>query len=90
MVRYQSWYIFYARWIQMAGKRTRAVDLLGALDEVNSSIRETMVMELEQFGSKTVPVADDCCGRDINPQLTLAFDCRLQTSGPGRYQLPSF
>jgi hypothetical protein len=50
----------------LASQRER-VDLLDGLDEVNSPIREAMVMELEQLRSQTVQVSDYCCRRDINP-----------------------
>jgi hypothetical protein len=48
------------RWL--ASRRER-VSSLDALDQVNSPIREAMVMEPEQLRWKTVQVADYCCSR---------------------------
>jgi hypothetical protein len=54
------------------------MDSLGALDELNSPIREAIIMEPEQVGSKTVHMADYCCKRDINPQSPLVFNSYLR------------
>jgi hypothetical protein len=75
------------RWL---ANRREHVDSLDAFDEVNSRIREAMVIELKRIKSKTVQVADHCCKRDINPHLPLVFDLYLQSCGPGQYRLPSF
>jgi hypothetical protein len=70
-------YIFTPYKFRWLASRRERVDWLHAVDEVNSTIREVMVMELEQLRSETVQVSDYCCRRDANPHLTLVFDCYL-------------
>jgi hypothetical protein len=75
------------RWVASRRERVNSFD---ALDEMNSPIRQGMVMELKHPRLKTVIVADYCRRRDIHPQLPLVFDCYLETSGPEQLPLPSF
>jgi hypothetical protein len=75
------------RWVASRRERVNSFD---ALDEVNSPIRQGIVMELKQPRLKTVTVADYCGRRDIHPQLPLVYDCYLETSGPAQLPLPSF
>jgi hypothetical protein len=75
------------RWL---ASRRECADSLNALNEVNSSIREAIVMELEQLRFKTVQIADCNRSREINPQLSLVLDCYFQMSDPREEQFSPF
>jgi hypothetical protein len=83
-------YIFALNGFRWLASRSESLDSLDALDSVNSPIGQAMVMESELLGSKTLQTPDYCRRRGINPQLPLAFDCYILTSGPGQCQFSSF